>query len=220
MLYSALLVAHIIVVGYWLGSELVINSTYRYVSWGSAMPFAERKRLMEHVMHADQHVRYALVLQATLGTMLAALGGLIPGGGEVALAAAVLGVAWLTLVEATHRLRHRPAGAPLAAADRAIRYGAIVALAAFAVATATGILGAPTWLAWKLACFAGVIACGLGIRLFLIAFFRLWRSMESEGASEADEARIRSIYRRATGVLGLLWFLIGVIVLLSVFKPG
>ncbi|MEO5829905.1 MAG: hypothetical protein ABIQ36_04990, partial [Rhodanobacter sp.] len=80
MLLQTLLVMHIAVLGYWLGAELVINSTYRYVSCGSHMPFAERNRLMEHVMHVEQHVRYALVLQAGLGFALAALYGFVPGG--------------------------------------------------------------------------------------------------------------------------------------------
>ena len=40
MLLHVLLVIHIVVLGYWLGAELVINSTYRYVSYGSDMPFA------------------------------------------------------------------------------------------------------------------------------------------------------------------------------------
>ena len=84
MFEQALLVAHIAVLGYWLGSELVINATYRYVSCADAMPFAERDRLMEHVMHVDQHVRYALVLQAALGTALAVTYGYIPGGRDVA----------------------------------------------------------------------------------------------------------------------------------------
>ena len=65
--------------GYWLGAELVINSTYRYVSWAATMPFAERDRLMEHVMDVDQHVRYALVLQAGLGVALVSLARLRAG---------------------------------------------------------------------------------------------------------------------------------------------
>ena len=84
MLVQALLVAHIAVLGYWLGAELVINSTYRYVSWSGAMPFPERDRLMQHVMDVDQHVRYALILQAGLGAALAALLGHVPGGAPVA----------------------------------------------------------------------------------------------------------------------------------------
>ena len=81
MLQKTLLVAHIVVLGYWLGADLVINSTYRYVSWSHGMPFAERSRLMDHVMHVDQHVRYALVLQLALGISLAALNGYLPFGG-------------------------------------------------------------------------------------------------------------------------------------------
>ena len=72
MLIQAVLVAHIIVVGYWLGSDLVINSTFRYVSRTASLPFEERERLMDHVMDVDQHVRYALILQVWLGTTSAA----------------------------------------------------------------------------------------------------------------------------------------------------
>lgn len=220
MLIEALLVAHIIVVGYWLGSELVINSTYRLVSYADSMPFTERARLMDHVMHADQHVRYALVLQAMLGTVLAALLGYLPGGGVLAVTASLLGFFWLALVEITHRLRKRPAGKTLAAFDRAIRYGMMALLAGGGIAILTAALAAPVWLAWKLFAFAGVIGCGLGIRFFLIDFFSAWKLIEREGSTPEREAVIRRIYVGATAVLGLLWLLIGVIVWLSVGKPG
>ena len=105
-----ILVLHIAVLGYWLGSELVINSTYRYVSYAGSMPFNERQRLMDHVMIVDQHVRYALVLQAMLGTMLAASYGLVPGGETVANIALAIGIAWLAFVEAVHRLHHSAIG--------------------------------------------------------------------------------------------------------------
>ena len=52
-------------------------------------------------MDVDQHVRYALVLQATLGTILLALYGYVPGGATLAWLAAGLGIALArrTLVE-------------------------------------------------------------------------------------------------------------------------
>lgn len=65
--------AHIVALRYWLGSELVINSTFRYVCFSSKTPKGERNRLLQHVMRVDQYVRYALVLQLGLGIMLAAL---------------------------------------------------------------------------------------------------------------------------------------------------
>jgi len=214
-----LLVMHIAVLGYWLGSELVINSTYRYVSYSPAMPFAERDRLMDHVMTVDQHVRYALVLQAGLGTMLAARYGFFPGGASLAWGAVAAMAFWLALVEAAHRFRKTGAGRRLAAIDRAIRYLLIVALLAVASAAALGGVASPRWLAWKLAAFAGVIACGLGIRFALMAFFRTWAEIARDGSNDTREREIRAIYVRATSVLGLLWLLLGAITALSVFKP-
>lgn len=220
MILEALIAIHIAVLGYWLGSELVINSTYRYVCYRDDAPFAERSRLMEHVMHVDQHVRYALVLQFGLGTMIAALSGLVPGGTPVATAAGVLCALWLGYVEAVHRLRHAPVGKRLALVDRGSRY----VLMALLLGIALGLVGAgwelPSWLRWKLGLFAGVIACGVGIRLALIDHFRTWAVMAAEGPTSERNAVIKRTYVRATSVLVLLWVFIGGIAVLSVAKPA
>lgn len=219
MLAQALLVAHIAILGYWLGSELPINSTYRRVCFGAQLPFPERNRMMEHVMSADQHVRYALVLQVATGFALAALYGLVPGGVTAASIAALLGALWLAFIEAVHRLRHGPAGRRLGAIDRGSRYLVMAVL----VAMAAGLIGrgwpTPGWLRLKLALFAAVMACGVGIRLVLLAHFRIWKVMAQEGPSEQSNALIRGIYIRATSILGLLWALIACIVVISVWKP-
>ena len=77
----------------------------------------------------------------------------------------------------------------------------------------------PEWLRWKLALFAGVIACGVGIRFALIAHFRTWAVMARDGSTEATNAIIRRTYVRATSILGLLWIFIAAITVLSVSKP-
>lgn len=216
---SWLLAAHIAVLGYWLGSELVINSTYRYVCYGDRMPFDERSRLMEHVMHVDQHVRYALVLQASLGLALAALLGYVPGGETLAISAGVFGALWLAFVEAVHRLRRKPVGKTLGAIDRSSRYVLMTLL----VAVALGLIGAawptPLWLRWKLALFAGVLMSGVGIRLALISHFQTWAIMARDGPSEAHNLIIKATYLRATAVLLLLWIFVAGIVIISVWKP-
>jgi predicted outer membrane lipoprotein len=219
MLLKILLVAHIAVLGYWLGSEAVINSTYRYVSRSSAMPFNERGRLMQHVMHVDQHVRYALILQAGLGFSLAAFYGWLPGGMKTAAAAGVVTALWLGFVEVVHHFRQRPLGNQLARFDRGFRYLLVVLL----LALASGIFSVgdalPLWLRWKLVLFACIIACGVGIRLVLIEHFRVWGLMATEGVTDAHNASIRRIYNKATGVLLLLWLSIASIVVLSLWKP-
>ncbi len=219
MMLAWLLAAHIAVLGYWLGSEFVINSTYRYVSYGDGMPFDERSRLMEHVMHVDQHVRYALVLQASLGLTLAALYGYVPGADALAIGAGVIGATWLAFIEVVHRLRHRPIGKTLGAIDRGSRY----MLMALLLAIALGLIGAawpmPLWLRWKLALFAGVMMSGVGIRLALISHFRTWAIMARDGPTDATNAIIKRTYVRATSVLLLLWVFIAGITILSVWKP-
>ena len=220
MIAHWLLVAHIVVLGYWLGTELVINSTYRYVAYGDKIPFDERSRLMEHVMNADQHVRYALVLQASLGTAIAALYGYFPGGTTLAIAAGVLGALWLTFVEVVHHLRHKESGKKLAAVDRASRYG----LMALFLALAFGLIGGdwpmPGWLRWKVGLFACAMMCGVGIRYALIDHFRTWALMQKHGPTPETNAIIRKTYVRATSVLLLLWVFIVAIVMMSLIKPS
>ena len=175
---------------------------------------------MDHVMIVDQHVRYALVLQAALGTMLAASLGFFPGGNALMWTAALVGGAWLLFVELVHRLRHRSLGSRLAIADRWSRY----LLIALLLALAGGILGGdwpiPTWLQWKLACFAGVVACGAGIRLKLIGWFECWNALRADPESSALNTELMDHYWAATRVLLLLWLFIVATVALSLMKPA
>ena len=214
-----LLIAHIGVFGYWLGSEVVINSTYRLVCFADDMPFDQRERLMDHVMHVDQHVRYALVLQTTLGVMLAASYGYIPGGTPLSMIAAVFGIVWLVFVEAVHRLARYPIGRNLAQIDRGSRYVLIAILAATAIGLLGGTWPMPDWLRWKLAVFAGVVACGIAIRIALLAHFRTWVKMAEGNVTPENNAIIKRTYARATSILVLLWVLIAAVVILSVTKP-
>lgn len=220
MLHNSLLAAHIAVLGYWLGSELVINSTFRYVSYGAGMPIDERSRLMEHVMVVDQHVRYALVLQFGLGLALAMRMGWLPGGMAGVWTTGVFATAWLVLVEITHRQRHAPLGERLAALDRGLRYLVMVGLAATAVAALGGLLPTPAWIAWKLLLFVGVMGCGVGIRFALIEWFASWRALMSSGGGDAHEATLRRGYWQATSILIGLWVLIGAIVVMSIARPA
>jgi len=219
MIYPWLLAAHIVVLGYWLGSELVINSTYRYVCYGNHIPFAERSRLMDHVMHVDQHVRYALVLQASLGTSIAALYGYLPGGADLAIAAGVVGVLWLGFVELTHRLQKTALGKILATCDRGSRYLLVVLLLVVAISLVGGAWPLPIWLRWKFALFAGVMICGIGIRVALISHFTTWAIMARDGPDDTTNAIIRQTYVRATSTLCLLWVFITAITILSIWKP-
>jgi len=219
MVERTLLVLHIVVLGYWLGADLVINSTYRYVSWSRDMPFAERNRLMEHVMLVDQHVRYALVLQLALGTSLAALRGYVPYGRITIAIATIVAVAWIVLLELVHRLRHTARGELLNTIDLTAWICAGVLLLAVSAASAGNYFGLPNWLALKLALFGGVFLLGVGIRVALKGFFVAWQEVGEQGSNDPRETAIRRGYVNATGVLVLLWIAIAVITVVSIWGP-
>jgi len=220
MLVAVILVLHIIVVGYWLGSDLVINSTFRYVSRTASLPFAERDRLLDHVLDIDQHVRYALILQLWLGTTLGALLGYFPGGSRLAWLATILGIAWLMLVELTHRLRRRPSGNRLGQLDRGLRYLTITILLAIGAGTWFGRFSVTGWLALKLALLAGVMLCGLGIRFELVRYFRVWADIRTAGSTAGLEQRLLGRYASSTAFLVLLWLFVVAIVVVSIAKPA
>ncbi|MEM9531066.1 MAG: hypothetical protein AAGA23_09105 [Pseudomonadota bacterium] len=217
---AIVLAAHIAVLGYWLGSELVINSTFRYVSYSSEMPLGERTRLLDHLMNVDQHVRYALVLQVALGTMLALAYGFFPGPSWLIGATAIAGLLWLAFVELVHRLRKKPAGKVLARIDRGSRYVLLLALLALAAGLVGGAWPLPDWLRWKLGALAGAVACGVGIRLSLVRYFRHWQQLLDEGPTSALNAALRRGYRQATGILIGLWVFLAIIAGLSILKPA
>jgi hypothetical protein len=214
MSYTILLVAHIAVLGYWLGSELVINSEYRFICTRDDLPFAARDAMTDHLMDVDQHVRYALILQLTLGSMLSAELGYLPA--TFYWVGPLLGTIWLALVEITHRTRGKPLGQRLAMIDRMLRYAVLLTLAALVA----GLLPTlPLWLRIKLGCFAGVIICGVAIRFWLIRHFRVWEEMRQSGPTVEGNAVIKSTYTQATATLLLLWAFIVAATLLAVFKP-
>ena len=213
------LVLHVIVLGYWLGAEFVINSTFRYVTYATGLAYRERARLLDHVMVVDQHVRYALALQFGLGLILANQLGYVAGGRSLMLVIAIATISLLALVEATHRLRARPAGVALARLDRFIRVVLVLAFVAAGLASLAGAVELPGWFAAKLALFGLVIACGLAIRLFLIGYFGAFGALGNQPDNEELEARLRAGYVRSTAVLVLLWLAILAITVLSITKP-
>lgn len=209
-----LLAAHIAVLGYWLGADLCINSEYRFITHRADLAFEARDAMTDHLMDVDQHVRYALVLQVMLGTMLAAELGFVDD--RLFWFIPAIAALWIALIETAHRKRKSAIGSKLARIDRAVRYLVAVLL----VAAAIGLFfQLPDWLRLKLGLFALLIGCGVVIRFMLMQHDRDWSHMRSEGPSPQYEARILATYRRATSVLLLLWLCVGGIAALAVFKP-
>jgi hypothetical protein len=219
--YEVLLWLHVLVMGYWIGSDLVVNALTHYVVRAASLPGAERKRLWDFLIDVDQHPRNALILRVPLGFTLAAQVGLL-WLDNAALAALWLGsAAWFAYMWVVHWTRSSASGPVLARWDVRIR---VLLIAVFLfmgiLSLVSGRPLAAPWLAWKVILFAGVLACGLGIRHYIRETYRAWPGIWSGQGTAADEIAVRTAMTRATYVLWCLWLLLFVIGWLGAAKPG
>jgi len=114
-----------------------------------------------------------------------------------------------------------PSGPALARLDWRSRHVLIAAFLAIGVLSlATGAPLQAPWLAWKAILFAGVLACGIGIRFYIADAYRAWPRIWAGQGNEADDATVRTAMRRGTYVLWLLWALLVAIGWLGAVKPA
>jgi len=219
--YDILLWLHVLVMGYWIGSDLVINALSHYVVRAGELPGPERKRLWDFLMHVDQHPRNALILSVPLGFTLAAQIGLVQLDNAGLAVLWLASAAWFGHMWLTHWKREEAAGTWLAKWDWRIRYVLIAAFLAMGVQSLlTGSPLAAPWLAWKVILFACVMACGIGVRYYVRQCYRAWPRIWEGRATAEDEAWVRKALMRANYVLWVLWGLLFVIGWLGVAKPG
>ncbi len=222
MTYPLLLWAHVLVMGYWLGSELVINALTHYVTRATSLSGAERMKLWDFLLDVDQHVRNAMIMSVPLGFSLAALMGLVPLEGAGLWALWILSVAWFWFMWLVHWRRKTPQAAALARWDWWIRYGLIAFFAGSALLSlVSGWPYAARWLALKVLLFAGAMICGVFVRYYIREAYRsAIPAIAADRASAADNETFRVLMRKATWALVVIWVLLFAIGGLGALKPS
>jgi len=200
--YGWFKLAHIVVWGYWVGSDLVVNQLTHYLTHAEKMEGMERNRLWNFLLDVDQHPRNALILSLPLGLTLGGLLGLVPLGTPGLVSVWIVSGAWFSFMWYVHLRGHTAAGAALRAWDVRIRYGVI------AVSVGVGgwslVFGTPIaagWLAAKVVLFGLVVGAGIGIRYYIQALLLTWPDIVQHGSTPIREAAIRQAMRRGTWVL-------------------
>ena len=158
--YEVLVVLHVLLMGYWLGIELVAEGVWRNGWQALAADGLPRHRICAMLCGLDHHPWSALILNVALGFTLAAQVGLVWIGntGLVAIWAASAG--WLLLAGYLHRWRARDQQSRLARLELLARFGLAAALAVMALRSLAGdpAHGEP-WLSWKVLLTAALVAC-------------------------------------------------------------
>lgn len=218
--YYLLLFAHVMLFVYWLGSDVGVFYGVRFVL-DSDLSIETRKTVMALVHWIDAFPRICLVLMVPVGLSLALYLGLleVPEESQSLFLAAVwlLGLFWLYLVVRIY------GGAKgwLTRVDYVIRIGTMIG---FLVAGITSFAGkgpfAPgnEWLAVKVILFAGVIACGLILRVLGKPFGEAMGQILAGQSTPEIEAKLRTAMGQSKRVVVILWILVAVIAFLGLTK--
>jgi hypothetical protein len=224
--YHFAILLHILLLTYWLGSDVGVFYASRFIVDPSVQPAG--RAVATRVMHVvDMAPRICLVLFLPSGVTLMALS---PLGRDLfygwpLVAVWVAGFAWLALVITDYR-RAPARFADLARrVDAVVRGSLIVGLLAvsvytFVAAEPFGVTTNPKWLAGKVAAYAICIAGGLMIRVKLREFGPAWAELMRSGSTPDVERRLRGSIRGTLPYVYLIWGMVVVAAVLGVFKPG
>lgn len=212
--YGVLNFFHILLFVYWLGGDLGVFYTAKYVARPD-LSKPERLRFLELLMKVDMFPRMALVLMLPLGFTLAALRGSIALDGFGIVAIWVAGLLWFAMMLAEHS-----EGAPawLKRLDLGVRYGLLAGLAGLGILSL--VIDAPiaeAWLAIKVVLFAVIIGLGLSLRAVVIDWVRGFGLLDSD----PDEGNRLIVKGREAGALRALslWACLILMAFLGVVKP-
>ncbi|WP_243718946.1 hypothetical protein [Actinomadura sp. KC06] len=225
-LHSWAILLHIVLFAYWLGGDLGVFYSSRFILKPELS--AEARGIAVKIMHVvDMSPRICLVLFLPSGiTLMAAddLGRDVFGGWRLA-AVWTLALGWLWLVIADYRRRPGRFGVLVHRTDLAVRIGLVAALLGaaaytFAADEPFGVTSNPKWLAGKVVAYALCIAGGLMIRVKLRPFGAAWATLVSKGSDPAVERDIRGAVQGSIPYVLAIWTLVVVAALLGVVKPG
>ncbi|MEV0973512.1 hypothetical protein [Microtetraspora glauca] len=224
--YSLAILLHIVLFVYWLGSDIGVFYSSRFIL-RSELPTPARS-VAAKIMHAvDMAPRICLVLFLPSGVTLMSLS---PFGEDVfpgwLLALTwVAALCWLVLVVYDYTRGATPLGTVVQKLDLIVRYGLAVVLLAgsgyvFFTAEPFGVTTNPKWLAAKVAAYALCILSGVMIRRQLSPFGPAFGKLVTEGSTPEVEHQIRHSVRSCLPYVYAIWFLVLVAAFLGVVKPG
>lgn len=197
---SVLALAHVLGLTYWLGADLGVFYSSYYVA-NERLSAETRVTVAGILFWLDQAPRIMMPLMLGTGVHLAFRFSVLPLSATAVVACWAVVVFWLSLVLLLHRLGPSPS---LSRVDFALRVGVILAAGGYAAA---GYFGGSLvyWVALKLAIFAGLVACGLAVRIALRPFGPAFAALSAGNPSDADNAVIRAVFARTRPFVVLIW---------------
>lgn len=224
--YSLSILLHIMLFVYWLGGDLGVYYSSRFILRSDLSTPA--RSVAAKIMHGvDMAPRICLVLFLPSGVTLMALG---PFGesyfaGWFVALVWVAALCWLALVVYDYTRGATPLGRVVQRLDLLVRYGMVTAMLAIGgymivVTEPFGVQTNPKWLGGKLLAYGLCILGGVLIRWRLRSFGPAFGKLVTSGSTPEVEAQIRHSIRSCLPFVYGIWFMVLVAAFLGVVKPG
>jgi hypothetical protein len=216
-LHQLLKFLHILGFVLWLGGDLGVYVSARYVANGT-LPLDERLRFLSLLMTLDMFPRAMLIAMVPMGIQLGANLALIDVSSTVLQAIWLLAAGWFALMWLAHVREKSPSGKLFKNLDLVVRCAVMVVLAGVGLLSLAGawpVLAG--WLALKVLLFAVVIGLGLMLRGVVarwVTGFGLQASDKAQG-----DAIISAAHKTGALYARMLWALLILMGLLGTLKP-
>jgi hypothetical protein len=217
--HGLVLFIHILLFVYWLGGDVGVFYSSGFVVNPNLSRDA-RLTAAKIFINLDLIPRICLAAMLTVGGILSAQIGLEHPPWLWA-AILLLGPVWVTVVLILHLREGTNFARKLSRVDFWFRWLVIASIiASVTYALSTGRLDGYGWLAAKLLIFAGLIFCGLMVRVVIPEFMQGFHTLIKSGATpESDQQMIRGLGRARPWVL-LIWFGVALEALIGILQPG
>ncbi len=196
---------HILAFVYWLGGDLGTFLSSRYVVREDLSP-ETRATALKIMLACDQGPKSCMPLIFPIGLQLGQAMGLsqLPGG--VMALVWVVCLLWSFNVQYLYFTDNAAGKARVTQFDFALRVGVIIAILAYAGgALVLDRWIAADWYAWKMLVFAGLVACGLLIRINLKPFVVAFGRLMGEGPSPEINHTLSATLQKVRPWVFLIW---------------
>lgn len=218
------LLIHVLLLVYWLGADLGVYYSTRYVLQRD-LDIKARATALKIMDAVDLSPRVCLVLIFPSGVTLMAADpkGVSWLSAPLVVAVWIFGLAWLYLVVKQYKT-HGKSGL-LTKVDYGIRYTMIAGLLIAGIYTLVasdpfGVTTNPKWLAGKVILYAIAIAGGLGIRFAIKPFGPAFTKLMAEGSTPEVETVLTRSMAQALPYVYLIWGAVVCAAALGIWKPG
>ena len=218
-LYDLLIIFHLLLFVYWLGGDMgVFYSSGMVVD--PKLPIPARVTAAKIMIDLDFVPRICMALMLTVGGLLGGYNGIEhPLWQKIGFIA--LGPGWLAMVVYLHYAHGTPLSKIVTKIDFWFRWGLITYLViATSISFYIGRLADAPWVGAKLLVFAGLVFCGLMIRIYIPGYIAgIIKLRQDEVSDEINDMMIKSLNKSRPFVLAI-WAGLLVECVLGVVKPG